>query len=132
MIVGVFFPFDVLAVWFITICYLLCPKFIIERKNEYLKFFLLFLSAYFLLFLIVRFLLGIFQDYNIPEKSPRSFLLFLFAMGFCPAMFIANLIYPFKTVKRSQHLSFFLFLFSLCCIGILAVVWIGVAFFSNM
>ena len=130
--IGVFFAFDALAVWFITAYYLLCPKSIIAKKNEYVKFFLLFLSAYFLLFLILRFVLVSPQEPNLPSMSPKNLLAFLFYLGFCPALFVANLIYPFKTVKRSQHLSFFTFLFSLCSIGIIAVITIAGTFFNNM
>lgn len=129
---GAILPFDCLAVWFITACYLLCPKAIIEKKNEYVKFFLLFLSAYFFLFLIMRYLLGSPHDYDIPEKSPKDLLVFLFTLGFCPALFIANLVYPFKSVKRSQHLSFFTFLISLCSIGIFAFITIIGMFFNTM
>lgn len=128
---GVFFPFDCFAVWFIAACYFLCPKSIIAKKLEYVKFFLLFLSIYLLLFLILRNVLGSPQDYNLPGKSPKDLLMFLFALGFCPALCVANLVYPFKTVKRSQHLSFFLFMISLCSVGIFGLV-VGVHAFSNM
>jgi hypothetical protein len=40
---------------------------------------------------------------------------FVFILALTPILFIAHLLYPFKTVKRNQHLSFFLFFGSLLC-----------------
>jgi hypothetical protein len=130
--VGIFFVFDILVVWFITACYLLCPKSIVGNKNEYVKFFLIFLSIYFFIIQAVAFFRQDMVNFAISGEDPRDFLMFLFIMGFCPALFIANLVYPFKTVKRSRHLSFFTFLISLCSIGIFTVIWVFGTFFNNM
>ena len=129
--IGIFFVFDILAVWLITICYLFCPKSILPRKNEYVKFFLLFLSIYFFIIQIVSFLRGNMPNFAVSGENPRDFLMFLFVMGFCPALLIANLVYPFKTVKRSRHLSFFALLISLCSLGIFGLIVVAHAF-SNM
>jgi hypothetical protein len=42
----------------------------------------------------------------------------------CPALFVFHLLYPFKEVKRNQHLSFFLFFASLldACIGLYCIL----------
>ncbi len=124
-------PFSALAVWFVTVCYVLCPKSIIERKNEYVKFFLVFLSVYYLAIQAICFLLRAVPNHAISGEDPRSLPLALFALGFSPALLLANLVYPFKTVRRSQHLSFFAFLISLLTIGFVGVIWVAHAF-SNM
>lgn len=109
--IGVFYAWDFLAVIFTTIAYFACPARILNEKNEYVKFFLLFLSVFFLVSLIVKNI--------IPEQQfANSLVLF----GIFPLLFLAHLIYPFKTVKRNQHASFFLFfaaLYALVLGGIL-------------
>jgi hypothetical protein len=127
----IFFVFDIFIVWFIALCYILCPKSILPKKNEYVKFFLIFLSIYFFIIQVIGFFRSDMPNFAISGEDPRDFLKFLFVICFCPALLIANLVYPFKTVKRSRPLSFFLLLFSLCSIGILGFIIVAHAF-SNM
>lgn len=104
--VGVFYAWDWLALTGITIAYLLCPKRFIGEGLEYVKFFLYFLSGYFLLFLVIA---------NLSKNE--DFTHYLFGICFGLALFGSHCLYPFRKVKRSKHLSFFLF-------------WIGVYFFG--
>lgn len=48
MTVGVFYAWDFLVLIAMTVCYWHCPVRFIEKKQEYVKFALLFLSVYFL------------------------------------------------------------------------------------
>lgn len=79
------------------IAYRLCPSKIIEKKQEYVLFSLDFLSLYFTLFIVIT---NIVKDH--------SFTHFLFWTLLFPVLFLFHLIYRFKTVKKSRHLSFFL------------------------
>lgn len=118
--VGVFYAWDFVAVVMVTIAYFLCPSKIIEKKNEYVKFFLSFFSIIFLVFIILT---------NIICNEEITHL--LFKMSIAPLLLIANLLYPFKTVKRNQHLNFFLFFISLYSIGLYGLIIVA-HLFSNM
>lgn len=96
--VGVFLAFDFLLFILMDIAYRLCPPKIIEKKQEYVLFSLDFLSLYFTLFIVIT---NIVKDH--------SFTHFLFWTLLFPVLFLFHLIYRFKTVKKSRHLSFFLF-----------------------
>lgn len=118
--VGVFYAGDFLAIIFVTVSYYLCPKRFIEKKNEYVKFFLTFFSLFFLLFLLIT---------NIICNSEFTHLLFKISLA--PVLLISHLLYPFKEVKRNQHLNFFLFFISLYSIGLYGSI-ILVHSLSNM
>jgi hypothetical protein len=118
--VGVFYAWDFLIVAVCAIVYLFCPPKIIAEKKEYVKFFLLFFSVYFFLFIVI---INILKD--------REATHMLFKVCVVPALFISHLFYPFKTEKKNQHLSFFLFFFSLCIIGLGALIMVAFGF-SNM
>lgn len=105
--VGVFYAWDWLFLLCVMVAYLLCPKKIIEKKNEYVKFFLFFLSGYFFLFFILN---NLIQNKEITHQ--------LFGVLSPLALFVFHLLYPFKEVKRNQHLSFFLFWIALFCVGL--------------
>jgi hypothetical protein len=100
-----------------------CPKTIIAEKKDYVKFFLLFFAGYTALHGIAQLVLGI--KYITSGNIELVFILVL-----SPILFIAHLLYPFKTLKRNQHLNFFLFFGSLlsACIGI----FFTLLAFSNM
>lgn len=58
MAVGVFYAWDFLVLIAMTVCYWHCPVRFIEKKQEYVKFALLFLSVYFFIFLVLRNICG--------------------------------------------------------------------------
>jgi len=118
--VGVFYAWDFLAILIVTVTYLLCPSSIIEKKDEYVKFFLLSLSVLFLLFIVIT---------NIICNDGMTH--FLFKVSIIPFLFLTHLIYPFKSVRRSQHLNFFLFFLSIYVIGVNSLMILTVAL-SNM
>jgi hypothetical protein len=118
--VGVFYAWDWLALIGITIVYLLCPRRFIEKKLEYVKFFLFFLCGYFFLFLIVA---------NIVQS--RQFTHYLFGVCFALALWFCHLLYPFKETKRNKHLSFFLFMIGFFCFGLQVLIVILHALFGG-
>ena len=118
--VGVFLAFDFLLFILMDAAYRLCPPKIIEKKQEYVLFFLDFLSLYFTLFIFIT---------NI-VKEP-SFSHFLFWTLLFPVLFLFHLIYHFKTVYKSRHLSFFLFFVAVYVLAIRASTLI-LYMFSSM
>jgi hypothetical protein len=114
---GTFSIFCFLFLLFMAICYWIAPKFIIAEKSEYVKFFLIFFTCYFALEGIVSLALYRLSNFSHSELSdlPLYSVLLL-----CPALFVFHLFYSFKTVKKNQHLSFFLFFASLfsVCVGL--------------
>lgn len=104
----------------ITVAYLLCPKRFIGKRLEYVKFFLYFLSGYFLLFLAIA---------NLVEN--RDFTHHLFGICFGLALFVCHCLYPFREVKRSKHLSFFLFWIGLYFFGLRGIIIILHTLFGN-
>ncbi|MDR1593054.1 MAG: hypothetical protein LBS43_01055, partial [Prevotellaceae bacterium] len=95
---------------FMTICYWISPKSIIAEKQEYVKFFLTFFIIYFALDGIVS--LALYRVFNFSDSDMRGMWM-LSVLSLCPLLFIFHLLYPFKEVKRNQHLTFFLFFASL-------------------
>lgn len=118
--VGVFYAWDFLFIVIITLAYFLCPRNFIEKKLEYIKFGLTFLSIFFLLFIIIT---------NILCNAQMTHT--LFGVSVVPALLLFHLVYPFREVKRNQHLTFFLFFSSLYVVGLNAFIILAV-FFSNM
>jgi hypothetical protein len=95
---------------FTTICYRIAPESIIAEKKEYVKFFLSFFIFYFALDGITTLVLNrVFNVGYYPIWIGAS----VFILALWPILFIFHLLYPFKEVKRNQHLSFFLFFASL-------------------
>lgn len=117
MTVGVFYAWDFLMLAITTLCYWWCPAKIIDKKEEYVKFFLAALSVYFLLFLVVR---------NV--SSSDELVHWLWGVLLCPYLFIAHLFYPFREKRRNRHLSFFLFFAALYAIGMNALTLVGFLF----
>jgi hypothetical protein len=109
---GFFSIFLTIFLLFVLFCYSIAPKCIIEKKNDYVKFFLWFFSCYLLLEGIFSLLLFRALPY---DKTTHEYTLLFYVLALCPALFVAHLLYPFKTVKRSQHLTFFLFFASVFC-----------------
>jgi hypothetical protein len=111
---------------FVLFCYSIAPKCIIEKKNDYVKFFLWFFICYLFLEGIISLLL--YRVFS-PDRTNGLYTIFSI-LALCPTLFMAHLLYPFKTIKRSQHLTFFLFFASvLCaCTGVFFVL----LHFSNM
>lgn len=118
--VGVFYAWDFLALILTAMSYWMCPPNIIEKKNEYVKFALLFFSAFFSVFLIVA---------NLMENDGLTHLLFGWTV--LPALFIVHMFYPFRKVRRNQHVSFFLFCGMLYVVG-MNTLKIVAAMLSNM
>jgi hypothetical protein len=106
---------------FMAACYWMSPKSIITKKKDYVKFLLVYFAGYMTLNGITTLL---FHHSKLYEVN------YVFILALAPTLFVAHLLYPFKTVQRSQHLSFFLFFASLLCgcIGIFSVL----LHFSNM
>ncbi len=118
--VGVFYAWDFIAIIIVTVAYFLSPDRVVTKKNEYVKFFLSFFSAFFVLFIILT---------NIIANNEITHLLFWVSLS--PLLFLVHILYPFKEVKRNQHLSFFLFFISLYMIGLYGLTIVAHAF-SNM
>ena len=107
MLFGKLFFTGGLMLIIMTIAYYLCPARYLKKKNEYVKFFLVFFSAWFLLmFIAADVLLPIFDDARVSHSPDVKFM---FMCLLIPALYFFHWIYQFKTVKKSQHLSFFLF-----------------------
>jgi hypothetical protein len=117
---GVFSLFLSVFLLVTLICYRISPKCIIEEKKEYVKFFLSFFIAYFALNGIAT--LALFHLFELRDTEGIMRLIFILAL--CPVFFIFHLLYPFKDVKRNQHLSFFLFFASLlsACVAMFGVM----------
>jgi hypothetical protein len=116
---GAFSIFLLAFLLFTTFCYTKAPKCIIAEKQEYVKFFLTFFILYFALDGISSLVI-----YNIFNYSPQPCILpIINVLLLCPALFVYHLAYPFKNVKRNQHLSFFLFFASLlsACVGLFVI-----------
>jgi hypothetical protein len=124
---GFFSIFLTFFLLFVLLCYNIAPKWIIEQKNDYVKFFLWFFVCYLFLEGITSLLLLRVFPY---DKTTHDNILLFFVLALCPTLFTAHLLYPFKTIQRSRHLTFFLFFGSvLCaCIGVFCVL----LHFSNM
>ena len=105
------------------VCYWICPKAIIAEKKDYVNFFLCFFICYAALHGIISLAFGMQQIENVHVHV-------VFILALFPILFIAHLLYPFKTVKRNQHLSFFLFFAALLSMAI-AGFFVLLAF-SNM
>jgi hypothetical protein len=97
---------------FMTFCYWICPKTIIADKKEYVKFFSMFFAGYAALHGIAQLVFNI-------QCVANGYIELVFILALSPILFITHLFYPFKTLKRNQHLNFFLFFGSLlsACIG---------------
>lgn len=118
--VGVFYAWDFLILILMTLIYFYCPSKYINKKNEYIKFFLVNFSIYFSLVLVF---------YNISRNMELShFLFFTFLL---PFTYCTHLFYPFKEVKRNQNLNFFLFFLSIYIILVFGFKFLVFAF-SNM
>jgi hypothetical protein len=118
---GVFSIFLAVFLGVMVGCYWICPKSIIAEKKDYVKFSLIYLAAYLALNGITTLLFH-------PGKWDEVNGIFILAL--IPTLFVAHLLYPFKTVQRSQHLNFFLFFASLLC-GCIAIFF-TLLYFSNM
>jgi hypothetical protein len=108
---------------FTTICYWIAPKAIIAEKQEYVKFFLTFFICYFALDGIVTLMLV--RVFEFSHSDMRGMWM-ISLLSLCPLLFVFHLLYPFKEVKRNQHLSFFLFFASLLVVCAAAFVVIVV------
>jgi hypothetical protein len=124
---GFLFYFLMCVCVFVLICYSIAPKCIIEKKNDYVKFFLWFFTCYLFLEGIISLLLLRVFPYN---RITHDNIILFFILALCPALFVAHLLYPFKTIKRSQHLTFFLFFGSILCAC--AGIFFILLHFSNM
>jgi len=118
--VGLFYAWDFFALIILTVSYIYAPDYILDKKKPYITFILTFLSIVFTVFLIL---------YNIIQDREVAHMLFLISL--CPLLFIYHLVYPFKKVKRSKHLSFFLFFLSGYILMVRGLILIGFLF-SNM
>ncbi|MDR1755794.1 MAG: hypothetical protein LBR65_02400 [Culturomica sp.] len=98
-----------------TAAYYLVPSRIIERKSEYVKFALMFLSTYAVIFSVVYCLC-------IPIAVLLCWLFF-------PALFGAYMLWPFRDGRRNQHIAFFLFWPALASLPILLLL--SMSFFSR-
>ncbi|MDR1455265.1 MAG: hypothetical protein LBJ01_06410 [Tannerella sp.] len=107
---AVFFAFDFLMIPLLTVAYYAAPERFIGEKYDYVKFILTFLSIFFLVFIVIT---------NIANN--RAVTHMFAGITFVPALFIYHLLFPFKTVKRNRHLTFFLFFLTLfeCVLGAL-------------
>jgi len=118
--VGLFYAWDFLGWIIMTIAYLHAPASILREKNEYIAFFLKYISAVFTLFVII-------MNITCNEEFTRA----LFGVAVFPLLFIYHRFYKFKTVQKSQHLNFFLFFLSLFMITLKATILLALMF-SNM
>jgi hypothetical protein len=97
-----------------TFCYWKAPQKIIEKKTEYIVFFLLFGTVYsFLHGVSIKILdmLGI-LDWN----AFRLISILVFPL----LCFVAHLLYPFRNINKNlrQHVTFFLFFATLLSMAI--------------
>jgi hypothetical protein len=99
--VGLFYAWDFLGWIIMTIAYVYSSASVLREKNEYCAFFLKFFSFAFTLFVIIM---------NVLTNTELTHILFWITI--CPLLFIFHQVFPFKKIKRSQHLSFFLFFIS--------------------
>lgn len=116
MEVGVFYAWDFLLLIIIAICYWCYPARFLEKKYDYVKFVLLFFSVYFLTFFVLRNICN-WED----EMVHEIWWTLLF-----PCLWLGHRFYPFRLVKRSQHVDFFLFFLALY-----VVVLYGLSAFVN-
>lgn len=115
--VGLFYAWDFLGLIILTIAYRFAPSSILKEKNEYVSFFLKFLSAVFVLFVIIM---------NIVQN--RDFTHALFGVGVFPLLFIFHRFYKFKTTQKNQHLNFFLFFFSVFILAVRGTILLAFLF----
>ena len=113
MMPGVFFPFDVFGLVVLTILYFCCPTRFFGKKYDYVKFFLCFLS---LLFCVVF-------AYKLLENPTKETVGMTFWTLFCPILCLSHLVYPFRTAKRSRHITFFSLLISLFELVEVLAIW---------
>lgn len=113
--VGVFYAWDFIAIILITILYYYCPKNIIDKKNEYIQFFLYFLSILFTIFIFII---------NITRST--AFTHMLFKISFIPLLFIFYSLYKFKNNKKNQNLYFFLLVISIYIVLVFSAMYIGI------
>ena len=113
--VGVFYAWDFIAIILITILYYYCPKNIIDKKNEYIQFFLYFLSILFTIFIFII---------NITRST--TFTHMLFKISFIPLLFIFYSLYKFKNNKKNQNLYFFLLVISIYIVLVFSAMYIGI------
>ena len=109
----------ILPFW--AVCYWLCPMQWIDRKYEYLSFFLLTMGIYCIISvsLIFVFFRNIFLGIGTLNGNNTMFDVFWGGLSI-PWICIAHLIYPFKTTKRNSHITFFSLFISiglLCAYG---------------
>jgi hypothetical protein len=106
---------------FTAICYRKSPKSIIAEKKEYVKFFLDFFILYFAFDGIAT--LSLYRLFG-NNRLLDDYLPLVVILALFPALFLFHLLYPFKEVKRNQHVSFFLFFASILmgCIGLFFIL----------
>ena len=108
---GVFLIGDWLMLTLMTVVYFLLPSRFLPHKYEYVKFFLVFLSAFFLLLFIIGLI-----------TSNREGVHMIFKFFGLPTLFVSHWLYKFKTVNKNKTLSFFLFFATLFLfVGVLAM-----------
>lgn len=121
MTVGVFYAWDFLFLIIATLFYYYSPACFIKEKQEYVKFALLFFTVYFFVFIVLK---------NLYEWSDlithEMWWTFLF-----PCLWLGHYFYPFHSVKRNQHLNFFLFFAAFYAIALYGFSMLVNAF-SNM
>jgi hypothetical protein len=115
--IGLFYAWDFLVFIIMSIAYVYATPNIIRTKNEYVLFFLKYLSLIFTLFVII---------YNITAN--KDFTYSLFWLSILPALFIFHHFYKFKKIQKSQHLTFFLFFLSLFMIALKGMIVIAFLF----
>lgn len=124
MVLGVFFPFDGLVLIAMTVAYFLCPKKYLENKLDYVKFFLTYASVYASIFMLIHALF--YTQISGTEAALQSYHA-AFALGIAPTLWVAHRLWPFKQVKRNQHISFFSAIIALGEIAAIALLWLMVA-----
>ena len=106
---GIYWMFTWLMIIIATTVYYFIPIHYLGKKYEYVKFFLVFFSVYFLVMYITEMLLA--------TVACDEVIKFIFAVFLIPALFLSHWLYRFRTIKKSRHLSFFLFFATICLFG---------------
>jgi peptidoglycan/LPS O-acetylase OafA/YrhL len=106
---------------FVAVCYRFCPKGVIEKKSEYVLFFLLFLALFMLLQGIATVIVG-------RTGKPITEANVYCGLAFFPMLFVAHLLYPFKKHQAESASGILLFFISLLAVSATSLI----AFIAKM
>jgi hypothetical protein len=123
-----FYFWDFFACIVLYAAYCLAPvRMLGGRKYEYVKFFLLFFGLWLPILFCIKQLIGGRDGMDIAAAMFRGVTI--------PLLWLAHRLYPFKTVSRNRHLSFFLGIITIILVlaGLLMLgVWVIIMIFDPM